>query len=251
MDRQRFIGRCARPSSSIILVLAVLVGCASAPLAPYPGGEAKVHEIETLAQQGDAEAQTQLGQMYEYGQGVPQDYGKAQDFYQQAADKGDVSGEIHLADFMLLHLNNYLGAIKWDRKAMDQGSDIAAADLWYLYYYCLGVPCNLPETGDFYKKAMVSRGGQEEVFYMVLQTELMRTRNTENMTNGQAVFGTATVAFDYDGSGSPINIKIVKSSGNPVIDQAVIKSVADTKLPPVALAGNISHHYEFSLNYIQ
>ena len=228
-----------------------LAACASqAPLAPYPGGEAKVQQVETLAGQGDVKAQVQLGQMYEYGQGVPQDYGKAQDFYQKAADKGDLSGEIHLADYLLLHSGNYLGAIKWDKKAMDQGSTIAAADLWYLYYYCLGVPCGQPETTAFYQKAMANREGQEEAYYMVLQTELMRTRNTEDTTNGKAIFGAATVGFDIDDSGSPRNIVIVKSSGNPDVDQAVIKGVADTRFPPIALGKDISHHYVFSLNYV-
>lgn len=249
MDRNRFVGRDASFPLFTFLLIASLAGCAS-QVQPYPGGDAQVHKIEALADQGDIPAEVKLGEMYEYGVGKAVDYNKAQNLYQQAADKGDMSGEIHLADFMLLHLNNYLGAIKWDRKAMDQGSDIAAADLWYLYYYCLGVPCNLPETKDFYKKAMASQAGQEEVFYMVVQTELMRTRNTENTTNGKAISGAATVAFDYDGSGSPINIHIVKSSGNPAVDQAVIKGVADTKLPPVALEGNITHHFTFSLNYI-
>jgi len=231
--------------------LIALAACASqAPIAPYPGGEAKVQQIENLAGQGDVKAEVQLGQMYEYGQGVPQDYGKAQGLYQKAADKGDMIGEIHLADYLLLHSENYLGAIKWDKQAMDQGSTIAAADLWYLYYYCMGVPCGQPETSEFYKRAMADRAGQEEAFDMVLQTELMRTRNTENTTNGKAIFGAATVGFDIDDSGTPRNVVIVKSSGNPDVDKAVIKGVADTRFPPVALGKDISHHYVFSLKYV-
>lgn len=246
------LDRNAISRAALSCVVAIcLAGCASeAPIAPYPGGEAKVQEIKTLAAQGDVKAQVQLGQMYEYGQGVPQDYGKAQDLYEKAADKGDLGGEIHLADYLLLHSENYLGAIKWDKKAMDQGSAIAAADLWYLYYYCLGVPCGQPETQDFYRKAMASREGQEEAFYMVLETELMRTRNTENTTNGKAIFGMATVGFDIDDTGTPRNIVIVKSSGNPDVDKAVIKGVADTKFPPIALGKDISHHYVFSLKYV-
>jgi TonB family protein len=247
MDGNRVVGL----RISLPLVLFMLAGCAAqAPLSAYPGGEAQVHEIESMAEQGNVLAQVKLGEMYEFGTGEPQDYGKAEALYQQAADKGDMQGEIHLADYLLLHSGNYLGAIKWDRKAMDQGSDIAAADLWYLYYYCLGVPCHLPDTQTFYEKAMASQAGQEEAFYMVVETELMRTRNTENTTKGQAIYGTAFVEFDYDGSGSPINVKIKKSSGDPAIDAAVIKVVADTKLPSIAVTGQISHHFVFGLNYV-
>jgi TPR repeat protein len=41
-----------------------------------------------LADQGDATAQTRLGQMYEAGQSVPQDYAEAVTWYRRAADQG-------------------------------------------------------------------------------------------------------------------------------------------------------------------
>jgi uncharacterized protein len=41
-----------------------------------------------LADQGDATAQSRLGQMYESGQSVPQDYAEAVTWYRRAADQG-------------------------------------------------------------------------------------------------------------------------------------------------------------------
>jgi TPR repeat protein len=44
--------------------------------------------FRSLAEQGDAAAQSRLGQMYENGQSVPQDYAEAVMWYRRAADQG-------------------------------------------------------------------------------------------------------------------------------------------------------------------
>ena len=48
------------------------------------------------AEQGHAEAQFNLGYMYQYGQGVKQDYFKAVEWYQKAAEQGDASAQYNL-----------------------------------------------------------------------------------------------------------------------------------------------------------
>ena len=52
-----------------------------------------------LAEQGDAKAQYNLGQMYYEGQGVPQDHKEAVKWYRLAAEQGDPDAEYHL-DFL-------------------------------------------------------------------------------------------------------------------------------------------------------
>ncbi len=53
------------------------------------GDYAKAYkEFKKLADQGDAEAQSRLGEMYANGQGVPQDYAKAVKWYRKAAEQG-------------------------------------------------------------------------------------------------------------------------------------------------------------------
>ncbi len=42
-----------------------------------------------LTEQGDAAAQISLGVMYEYGEGVTQDYAEAMKWYRLAAEQGD------------------------------------------------------------------------------------------------------------------------------------------------------------------
>ena len=52
-----------------------------------------------LAEQGDADAQFNLGNMYSYGLGVPQDYKEAVKWYRLAAEQGYASAQFHLGTF--------------------------------------------------------------------------------------------------------------------------------------------------------
>ena len=48
------------------------------------------------AEQGDADAQSNLGVMYDSGHGVPQDYAEAVRWYRRAAEQGDASAQFDL-----------------------------------------------------------------------------------------------------------------------------------------------------------
>ncbi len=49
-----------------------------------------------LTQQGYASAQNNLGYMYDQGQGVPQDYEQAIDWYRKAAEQGYAEAQCNL-----------------------------------------------------------------------------------------------------------------------------------------------------------
>jgi TPR repeat protein len=53
-------------------------------------------EWKPLAEQGDATAQFNLGMMYYYGDGVPQDYSAAARWYRLSAEQGDVDAQQEL-----------------------------------------------------------------------------------------------------------------------------------------------------------
>lgn len=55
-----------------------------------------LREWRPLAQQGNAEAQYNLGLMYQRGEGVPQDYAEAVSWYRKAAVQGDASAQSNL-----------------------------------------------------------------------------------------------------------------------------------------------------------
>ena len=48
-----------------------------------------LREWRPLAEQGNADAQNNLGAMYDKGQGVPQDYKEAFNWYRKSAEQGD------------------------------------------------------------------------------------------------------------------------------------------------------------------
>jgi uncharacterized protein len=70
-------------------------------LAAYKRGDfaTAVRLWRSLADQGNAVAQSRLGFMYQVGQGVPQDDAAAASWYRKAADQGNASGQVHLGLF--------------------------------------------------------------------------------------------------------------------------------------------------------
>ncbi len=93
-----------------ILVALVLVGLAVPALADTA-------DVKRKAQQGDAKAQTELGDMYDWGegQGVTKDYAKAAHWYRKAAGQGNATAQNNLGvmygngqgvlkDFVLAHM---------------------------------------------------------------------------------------------------------------------------------------------------
>ena len=86
------------PALFVIMLLAALVlpsryASASSPI------DISAEDLQTLhtqAIQGNAEAQVSIGRLYVSGHGVPQDYGKAREWYEQAAPQGDAWAQVNL-----------------------------------------------------------------------------------------------------------------------------------------------------------
>lgn len=81
-----------------------------------------------LAQQGDRQAQTYVGQIYEKGLGLAPDYTVAAHWYQQAAAQGDSTAQLSLGYLYEQGLGvekNLITALNWYRKAGGINTDIA------------------------------------------------------------------------------------------------------------------------------
>ena len=95
------------------------------------------------AAQGDAQAQSNVGHMYETGRGVAQSYGDAAPWYRRAADQGLATAQYNLG---VLYDNghgvsrDYQEAAKWYRLAAAQGDADAQYSLGILYDDGNGVP---------------------------------------------------------------------------------------------------------------
>jgi hypothetical protein len=93
---------------------------------------------------GDSAAQVLVGESYAVGKGVERDLNRAAEWYRKAADKNDLSAELHLA---ALYRDGGKGlprdmeqAADWYRKAAEQGDAGAQATLGLLYSLGQGVP---------------------------------------------------------------------------------------------------------------
>jgi TPR repeat protein len=128
------------PKSDFILAAIVLMSCFAAPGAAAPVDDAvaafnrsdfpaALQLLRPLADQGVAEAQVFLGQMYDFGHGVPQDYAETLKWYRKAADQGDPTGQ-HLLGFMYKAgrgvPQDYVSAHMWWNLAAASGDQYAA-----------------------------------------------------------------------------------------------------------------------------
>lgn len=108
--------------------------------------------FKPLAEQGNAEAQANLGLMYERGQGVDPDFSKAFKWYRAAAEKGTAWAQYNLG---IAYLNghgtekNENEAAKWFRKAALQGVTRAQEILGSMYNQGLGIPKGRKEAVEW------------------------------------------------------------------------------------------------------
>ena len=106
-------------------VLAVYV-LALTLVAPWVLGQDadRITEIRRQAEQGDAVAQYNLGLMYDFGDGVPENDAEAVNWYRLAAEQGHADAQYDLGfmyDVGLGVPEDYAEAVKWYRLAADTG----------------------------------------------------------------------------------------------------------------------------------
>jgi uncharacterized protein len=147
---------------SILLTLSL-----AAPVVAGPGKDAMdaiergdyataLRLLRQLAEQCDAQAQYNLGVLYDNGQGVPQNDSEAMKWYRKAADQGECRAQVNLGT---MYSNgqgvpqNYAEAMKWFRKAADQGFAPSQYTLGLFYRQGTGVPQNNAEAVKWYRKA--------------------------------------------------------------------------------------------------
>ena len=139
-------------TATICLAVALLLGSAGVSWSQdFQKGVAAAHsgdfatalrEWTPLAEQGEADAQTILGVMYEEGKGVPQDYKTAVKWYKLAAEQGDADAQTQMG-FMYNKgkgvPQNDKTAVKWWTLAAEQGNALAQGNLGAGYAFGRGV----------------------------------------------------------------------------------------------------------------
>ena len=125
---------------------------------PDPAARAKAEcdELKRMADRGDAEAQTKLGERYYKGEGVAQDKAGAVKWFRKAAEQGFALAQNYLG---VCYYNgegvaqDKAGAVKWYRKAAEQGLAKAQCNLGGCYYNGEGVAQDKAGAVKWYRKA--------------------------------------------------------------------------------------------------
>ncbi len=140
---------------------------------------AAVAEWRPLAEQGLAEAQYNMGLMYDEGQGVSQDYKEAFKWYILSAEQGDVKAQYNLG---VMHYNgkgvvqDYSEALKWWRLAAEQDRAEAQFNLGVMYHKGEGVTKNNLISHMWHSFAVLNG---------LKKSEEYRVKVTRNMTPEQ------------------------------------------------------------------
>ena len=146
----------------VLLIFFLTVGVAigqSLHGVPQDYAEA-VSWFRKAAEQGSANAQYNLGQMYRQGQGVPRDYAEAVKWHRLAAEPERPQQDPFAGDSIAgarINLGvaysrgqgvpqDYAEALKWYRLAAEQGNAGAQFKLGLMYDQGEGVPRDYPEA---------------------------------------------------------------------------------------------------------
>lgn len=156
-----------RDRSTAALVALVLALSLAAPVAAGPLEDAATARkrgdyatalrlMRPLADQGNAEAQYDLGRAYNFGQGVPEDFAEAARWFRKAAEQGHSEAQLSLGyayDQGEGVPKDHAEAARWYRKAAEQGNSTAQSNLVHMYAKGLGVPKDYDEAARWFRKA--------------------------------------------------------------------------------------------------
>ena len=159
--REHYLTRTLAAGASVTVSAVAAVDPAPAdPPRPDPSetdvSQLPIAALRELARRGDAETQTELGERYEDGRGVEQDYAVAVSWFRRAAEQGYPPGQASLG-FMYLRgrgvRQDDVEAVRWFRRAAAQGNARARNNLGVMYESGRGVSRDDAEAVRWYRRA--------------------------------------------------------------------------------------------------
>jgi TPR repeat protein len=121
-----------------------------------PPAQKEISEWQIAAERGDAEAQCNIGKLYENGDTVSKDQTEALKWYRRSAEQGNAVAQFRIG---LMYSKghgvrkDYAEAARWYRKAAEQGHADAQFNLGRMYSTGQGVRQNNRSAKEWYGKA--------------------------------------------------------------------------------------------------
>jgi TPR repeat protein len=103
-----------------------------------------------------AGALNRIGVLYERALGVPQDYGRAREYFLKAADLGNGHAQANVGDLYFFGLNvprNIAEALKWYRKGADQDAPLGLNQTGWSYLQGIGARKDPSEAMKWYRRS--------------------------------------------------------------------------------------------------
>ena len=128
--------------------------------------DSEFQETRSRAEQGDADAQSQLGGMYGTGEGVPENDAEAVKWFRKAAEQGEAIAQFNLGIAYATGEGvpeDDAEAVKWYRLAAEQGDASAQYRLGGMYNYGEGVPEDSVRAYAWYNLAAAQGSEASEI----------------------------------------------------------------------------------------
>ena len=157
-------------TAAVLLLSLSFTGCRSA-----------ASILQQKAEQGDADAQYDLGLAYANGKDVPQDYKKAVKWVQLAAEQGNAKAQYGLGVVYYKGQavpQDYKEAAKWFRLAAEQGDAVAQYNMGFCYTKGTGVPQDYVQAYAWYNVA-AAQGNKDATASRTKIMEKMTPTQTE------------------------------------------------------------------------
>ncbi|MBI4325944.1 MAG: SEL1-like repeat protein [Chloroflexi bacterium] len=138
------------------LLVAFLSSREEAVSLPKAGPTLDFKATKTKAERGEAQAQNDLANLYARGQGTPQDYAAAAQWYHRAADQGHAAAQNSLAEMYEAGQGvprSEAEAVQWFRRAAEQGQRNAQYSLAVMLAVGRGGPLDDGEAVKWYRRA--------------------------------------------------------------------------------------------------
>ena len=167
-----------RLGSTVVSELLIFVFLNAFASYPQEASPRVVHasrtELLARAATGDADAQFDLGYLYETGVGVPQSFGQAADYYQTAAEQGHATAANNLASLYERGQGvdkNLNTAIHWYQQAAEHGDPTGQCNLASLYFSGRGIRRDYGKALKWFHAAAQQGlpAAQNNLAYMLLQ----------------------------------------------------------------------------------
>lgn len=227
----------------ITLALLIVAGSAGAAEPPdtAPDKQAVLERVRPLAEQGNANAQYNMGVLYDRGYGVERDYDKARKWYKKAAAQGYAKAAHNLGVMYQQGHGvkvDYKRAAYWFKQAARQGEPAAQNNLAVMYARGRGVEKNMRKAALWAARAAQAGNQSAAANLPLIIKSLPKTSIAGDSVNIRSKPSTSSVVLKQSDAGTEVVLLEQRGDWSQILfpSDYVVGWVANFLLKPSAMA---------------